>query len=145
MKIIFLRIVGSVEFRVKGSMLSEDATCFNDFPFLFSGRLESVKRYPNGTVTGTCPVVRGPDDEPEIGSQGSECDRVDESGFETSQFSSTFDLCSQDIKDRFFAMERRCVASTCFDLCRYLSFNTDLLPKILFLPSFFFSFPIFYS
>lgn len=43
MKIIFLRIVGSVEFRVKGSMLSEDATCFNDFPFLFSGRLESVK------------------------------------------------------------------------------------------------------
>ncbi|CAD1471538.1 unnamed protein product [Heterotrigona itama] len=32
-----------------------------------------VKRYPNGTVTGTCPVVRGPDDEPEIGSQGSEC------------------------------------------------------------------------
>ncbi|KAK1127890.1 hypothetical protein K0M31_003384 [Melipona bicolor] len=65
-----------------------------------------VKRYPNGTVTGTCPVVRGPDDEPEIGSQGSECGATGhrcESGSETTQFSSTFDLCSQDIKDRFFA------------------------------------------
>ena len=76
------------------------------FPFLFQGVGNPVKRYPNGTVTGTCPVVRGPDDEPEIGSQGSECGATGhrcESGSETTQFSSTFDLCSQDIKDRFFA------------------------------------------
>lgn len=76
------------------------------FPFSFPGGWNPVKRYPNGTVTGTCPVVRGPDDEPEIGSQGSECRATGhrcESGSETTQFSSTFDLCSQDIKDRFFA------------------------------------------
>lgn len=38
-----------------------------------------MKRYPNGTVTGTCSVVRGPDDEPEIGSRGSECESLDAS------------------------------------------------------------------
>jgi len=32
-----------------------------------------MKRYPNGALTGTCSVVRGPDEKPEVGCQGSEC------------------------------------------------------------------------
>lgn len=58
---------------------------------------------------------------------------------ETSQFSSTFDLCSQDIKDRFFATGRktRCLHlfSTCVDTCVRLL--PEFFPKILLLPSIF--------
>lgn len=76
LKIIFLRIVRPFEFRVKGSMLS-GAERHVLISLSFPGGWNPVKRYPNRTVTGTCPVVRGPDDEPEIGSQGSECESPD--------------------------------------------------------------------
>nr|XP_012136080.1 PREDICTED: uncharacterized protein LOC105661924 isoform X1 [Megachile rotundata]XP_012136082.1 PREDICTED: uncharacterized protein LOC105661924 isoform X1 [Megachile rotundata] len=76
---------------------------------LYKRGLETVKRYPNGTVTGTCSMVRGPDDKPEIGSEGSVRESLDvvKSGSETTQSSSTFDLCSQDIKDRSFATNQK--------------------------------------
>jgi len=32
----------------------------------------SMKRYPNGTLTGTCSMVRGPDEKPEVEHLGSE-------------------------------------------------------------------------
>jgi len=31
-----------------------------------------MKRYPNGTLTGTCSMVRGPDEKPEVERLGSE-------------------------------------------------------------------------
>lgn len=34
--------------------------------------IRSMKRYPNGTLTGTCSMVRGPDEEPEVERLGSE-------------------------------------------------------------------------
>lgn len=58
--------------------------------------LSSMKRYPNGALTGTCSMVRGPDEKPEVERQGSECESMvvsSSSGFETSQFFATIDLC----------------------------------------------------
>lgn len=56
-----------------------------------------MKRYPNGTLTGTCSTVRGPDEKPEVERQGSERESVvvnSSSGFETSQFFAAIDLCT---------------------------------------------------
>lgn len=35
-----------------------------------------MKRYPNGILTGTCSMVRGPDEKPEVERQGSERESV---------------------------------------------------------------------
>lgn len=39
----------------KGFHAVRGRNVFRPIPVSFPARLESVKRYPNGTVTGTCP------------------------------------------------------------------------------------------
>lgn len=78
------------------TMLSKSEIRLHEFSLLLVG-LSSMKRYPNGALTRTCSMVRGPDEKPEVGRQRSEYESMvvsSSSGFETSQFFVAIDPCA---------------------------------------------------